>query len=782
MRVAVPFGKSKIYTALVFAVHQTPPDLYEAKDIHQILDEYPIVNEQQLKHWEWIAGYYMCSLGDVFRAALPSAFLLESETVIYKNELFITDVELSDEAFLIVEALQYHSQLTIHQVSDILDKKKVLPIINELLQKNAVYIKEEIYETYKPKLVKYIRLSAKYSSDESLQILLDELTRSKKQREAILHYFQLAGNKKPIKVKDLEDRAAVSSAVIKTLVDKEIFEFYYIQTDRVNFGGTTNNIKALNEHQEQAYNEIKTSFEKHEVTLLHGVTGSGKTEIYVKLIKEVLAAGKQVLFLLPEIALTTQIITRLQNYFGNQISVFHSKYSMNERVEVWNNVLENKPKAQIILGARSSLFLPFSNLGMIVVDEEHESSYKQYDPAPRYNARDAAVVLAYQHKAKLLLGSATPSIESYYNATQKKYGFVALQRRFGNIQLPKIELIDIKEKYRKKEMKGHFSDRLLQMITEALNEKEQVILFQNRRGYSPVVECTTCGTSPQCPNCDVSLTYHKFRKELKCHYCHYQRAMPHSCGACGSSTLDTKGFGTEQIELELKELFPEHSIGRMDLDTTRGKYGYQKIIGAFEAQEIDILVGTQMLSKGLDFENVSLVGILNADSMLNFPDFRAHERAYQLMVQVSGRAGRSKKQGNVVIQTYNPYHQILQQVSTNQYTEMYKEQLQDRWQFQYPPYYRIIRITLKHKDYTRVDTGIHWLAKALQNSFGEYVMGPTEPSVSRIRNLYIKNLTLKIPPKQSLGKTKEQLQKIKSAFESIKDFRAIRFIVDVDAY
>ncbi|MGG8494787.1 replication restart helicase PriA [Tenacibaculum sp. TC6] len=782
MRVAVPFGKSKIYTALVFAIHQTPPDLYEAKDIHQILDEHPIVNEQQLKHWEWIAGYYMCSLGDVFRAALPSAFLLESETVIYKNEVFIADVELSDEAFLIVEALQYHSQLTIHQVSDILDKKKVLPIIDELLQKNAVYIKEEIYETYKPKLVKYIRLSAKYSSEESLQVLLDELTRSKKQREAILHYFQLAGNKKPIKVKDLEDRAAVSSAVIKALVDKEIFEFYYVQTDRVSFGGTTNNIKALNEHQEQAYNEIKTSFEKYEVTLLHGVTGSGKTEIYVKLIKEVLATGKQVLFLLPEIALTTQIITRLQNYFGNQISVFHSKYSMNERVEVWNNVIENKPKAQIILGARSSLFLPFSNLGMIVVDEEHESSYKQYDPAPRYNARDAAVVLAYQHKAKLLLGSATPSIESYYNAMQQKYGFVALQRRFGNIQLPKIELIDIKEKYRKKEMKGHFSDRLLQMITEALNEKEQVILFQNRRGYSPVVECTTCGTSPQCPNCDVSLTYHKFRKELKCHYCHYQRAMPHSCGACGSSTLDTKGFGTEQIELELKELFPEHSIGRMDLDTTRGKYGYQKIIGAFEAQEIDILVGTQMLSKGLDFENVSLVGILNADSMLNFPDFRAHERAYQLMVQVSGRAGRSKKQGNVVIQTYNPYHQILQQVSANQYTEMYKEQLQDRWQFHYPPYYRIIRITLKHKDYTRVDTGIHWLAKALQNSFGEHVMGPTEPSVSRIRNQYIKNLTLKIPPKQSLGKTKEQIQKIKNAFESIKDFRAIRFIVDVDAY
>jgi primosomal protein N' (replication factor Y) len=455
---------------------------------------------------------------------------------------------------------------------------------------------------------------------------------------------------------------------------------------------------------------------------------------------------------------------------------------MNERVEVWNNVLENKPKAQIILGARSSGFLPFSNLGLIVVDEEHETSYKQFEPSPRYNARDAAIVLGHLHTAKVLLGSATPSLESYYNAKQNKYGFVELTKRFGNIQLPKIELIDIKEKQRKKQMKGHFSDRLLEMINDALEEKEQVILFQNRRGFSPVVECTTCGVSPECPNCDVSLTYHKFRKELKCHYCHYQRSMPNSCGACGAATLDTKGFGTEQIELELKELFPKHNIGRMDLDTTRGKYGYQKIIGAFEAHEIDILVGTQMLSKGLDFENVSLVGVLSADSMLNFPDFRAHERAYQLMVQVSGRAGRTKKQGKVAIQTYNPYHQILQQVSTTNYAEMYKEQLQERWQFHYPPYYRVIKITLKHKDYIRVENGVNWLAKALQNVFQENVLGPTTPAVSRVRNLYIKNLTIKIPPKQSLGKTKEQITKIRNTFEAVKDFRPIRFIIDVDAY
>ncbi|MCG1036849.1 replication restart helicase PriA [Polaribacter sargassicola] len=782
MRVAVSFGKSKMYAALVLNIHQTKPALYEAKEIHQILDEIPLVNQLQLKHWQWVANYYMCSLGDVYRAALPSAFLLESETIINKNEDFTEENLLTDDEFLIFEALQHQSQLTIHQVVAILGQKKVMPIVNALIKKEAITIKEEIYEQYKPKLVKYVRLHDNYNSDDSLGNLLEELSRAKKQREAVLTFFQLSASKKPIKAKELEEKAKVSATILKSLVDKNIFEFYHIQTDRIQFKGDTNDLKVLNEFQEKALLEIKENFKEKDVALLHGVTSSGKTEVYTKLIQEVLDSGKQVLFLLPEIALTTQIITRLQFYFGNQISVFHSKYSMNERVEVWNNVLENKPKAQIVLGARSSLFLPFSDLGLIVVDEEHETSYKQFEPSPRYNARDAAVVLSKLHKAKILLGSATPSLESTFNAQQKKYGFVSLNRRHGNVQLPKIELIDVKEKQRKKEMKGHFSDRLLKLIQEALDEKEQVILFQNRRGFSPVVECNTCGVSPQCPNCDVSLTYHKFRHELRCHYCNYQRAMPNSCGACGSNTLDNKGFGTEQIELELKELFPDYNIGRMDLDTTKGKFGYQKIIGAFEAKEIDVLVGTQMLSKGLDFENVSLVGILNADSMLNFPDFRAHERAFDMMVQVSGRAGRSKKQGNVAIQTYNPYHQILQQVSTTNYAEMYKEQLQERWQYKYPPYYRLIKITLKHKDYHKVDSGVNWLAKALQNSFGEYVLGPTEPAVSRIRNQYIKNIVVKIPPKQNLANTKNQITKIRNTFEAVKDFRPIRFIIDVDAY
>ena len=781
MRVAVSFGNTKMYTALVLKIHQNKPELYEAIEILQILDEKPIVTEIQLQNWQWIASYYMCSLGDVYRAALPSAFLLESETIVLKNDEFTEETELTDDEFLIFEALQHQSQLTIHQVADILGKKKVLPIINALIHKKAVFVKEEIYEQYKPKMVKYVRLNAQYTSDEALQNLLSELNRAKKQREAVLGYFQLSADKKPIKAKELETKIGVSAAVIKALADKGVFELYEIQTDRINFKGATNDLKNLNEFQETALSEIKTAFEEKEVVLLHGITSSGKTEVYTKLIEDNLKSGKQILFLLPEIALTTQIITRLEAYFGNQISVFHSKYSMNERVEVWNNVLENKQKAQIILGARSSVFLPFSNLGLIIVDEEHETSYKQFKPSPRYHARDTAVVLAHQHKAKILLGSATPSLESYFNTQNGKYGLVELNRRFGNVQLPKIELINIKEKHHKKKMKGHFSDRLLSMISEALENKEQVILFQNRRGFSPVVECTTCGVAPQCPNCDVSLTFHKYRNELKCHYCNYQRAMPNNCAACGSNTLDTKGFGTEQIELELKEIFPTYKIGRMDLDTTRGKHGYQKIIGAFEAQEIDVLVGTQMLSKGLDFENVSLVGILNADNMLNFPDFRAHERSYDMMVQVSGRAGRSKKQGNVAIQTFNPYHQILQQVSTTNYAEMYKEQLQERWQYQYPPYFRLIKITLKHKDYIKVDSGVNWLAKALQNVFRENVLGPTAPVVSRVRNQYIKNLTIKIPPKQNLAETKKHIEKIKNTFQSVKDFRPIRFIVDVDA-
>ena len=783
MRVAVPFGKSKIFTALVAEIHQIAPEAYEAKEIHQILDDTPLVNQKQLQHWSWIADYYMCSLGEVMRSALPSAFLLESETMVLQNEQFEEESALTDDEFLIVEALQHQSSLKIDKISAILDKKRVLPILQKLLDKGAIQLQEELFEQYKPKLVKYIRLAEAFQNEHKLNELLESLTRAKKQRELVLTYFSLqAAEKKPIKVKELKEKSESSDAVLNALVAKDIFEVYHIQVDRVNFDNENTKIKELSDYQEIAYKNINKLFKEKEVTLLHGITSSGKTEIYAKLIEEVLKKGKQVLYLLPEIALTTQLITRLQRYFGDRISVFHSKYSLNERVEVWQNVLHKKEKAQLVLGARSSVFLPFDELDLIIVDEEHETSYKQFDPAPRYHARDAAIVLANIHKAKVLLGSATPSIESFYNAKEGKYGFIELNRRFGDVLLPEIELVDIKEGYRKKQMKGHFSERLLLLIEEALAEKEQVILFQNRRGFSPIVECTTCGIAPQCPNCDVSLTFHKFRDELRCHYCSYNRAMPQTCSACGNATLDTKGFGTEQIELELKELFPEHAIGRMDLDTTRGKYGYEKIINAFQAQEIDILVGTQMLSKGLDFANVSLVGVLNADNMLNFPDFRAHEKSFQMLTQVSGRAGRAQKRGKVAIQTFNPYHQILQQVTTNDYVTMYKEQLEERHQYHYPPLIRLVKITLKHKEYSRVDTASQWLATSLVNSFRDNVLGPSSPAISRIRNQHIKTILIKLPKEKPLKQSKVIIQKIKNSFQSITDFRSVRFNIDVDSY
>ncbi|WP_040282342.1 replication restart helicase PriA [Psychroserpens damuponensis] len=785
IRVSVPFGKSKIYTALVLEIHDNAPQVYEAKDIHQILDETPIVTTQQLQHWHWISKYYMCTLGDVMRAALPGPFILESETVVSKNEsVIINDEELKDDEFVIYEALHHQSSLKIQDMMSILDKKNVLPVIKRLLEKNAISVQEEIYEKYKPKLVRYVKIATPFSSEKGLHTLLDELSRAPKQRDVIMTLFSIsAQTKKPVKVSELTEASGASSSIVKTLIDKGILEDYHIQTDRVQYDGDDNeDSKRLNEHQEKALVEITKTFDSQNITLLHGVTSSGKTEIYVKLIEAQLKAKKQVLYLLPEIALTTQLVERLQNYFGEQVAVFHSKYSSHERVEVWNNVLNNLPKAQVVLGARSSVLLPFKNLGLIIIDEEHESSYKQFDPAPRYHARDTAIMLASIFKSKTLLGSATPSLESYYNAQQGKYGLVELNHRYNNVMMPDIELVDIKDKQKRKRMQGHFSDRLIEEIKETLELGFQVILFQNRRGFSPIIECNSCGHAPQCPNCDVSLTFHQYRNQLRCHYCGYNSVMPKSCDACGSVELDSKGFGTEQVEQEAKLLFPDHTVGRMDLDTTRGKYGYEKIITALEQGEIDILVGTQMLTKGLDFRNVKLVGIMNADNMLNFPDFRAHERSYQLMAQVSGRAGRTEERGKVLIQTYNPYHKILQQVSTNSYFEMFEEQLSERHAFKYPPVFRMIKITLKHKDYQKVDVGADWYARSLRTVFNQHVLGPEFPPVARIRNQYLKHILVKIPQKQSLGRTKEAIMKINTSFLSVKDFRPIRVILNVDNY
>ena len=784
MRVAVPFGKSKIYTGVVYNIHSEAPTAYDAKDIQQILDDSSIVNENQLKLWEWISDYYMCTMGDVMRAALPSAFILESETIITKNKKEIDESTLRDDEFLVYEALQHQSSLKIHDVSNILDKKHVLSVINRLIEREAILIEEEVYEKYKPKLVRYVKLQSTYTTESALQKLLDDLSRAPKQRQVIMTLFSIsATTKKPVKVSDLATRSESSPAIIKSLIDKEILEEYFIQTDRVQYEGDDNEAtKNLNEYQVTALSEIKTSFKEHAVVLLHGVTSSGKTEVYVKLIEEALKQGKQTLYLLPEIALTAQLITRLQNYFGEQVAVFHSKYSSHERVEVWNHVLNNSTKAQIVLGARSSIFLPFNNLGLIIIDEEHEQSFKQFDPAPRYHARDTAIVLSGIFQAKVLLGSATPSLESYFNATQSKYGFVEIAKRYNDVLMPDIELVDIKDKLKRKLMKGHFSDRLIEEMTETLKSGHQIILFQNRRGFSPIVECNTCGIAPQCPNCDVSLTYHQYKNQLRCHYCGYHSIMLQNCSACGSPDLDSKGFGTEQIEEEVKLLFPDYKVGRMDLDTTRGKYGYEKIITALEQQEIDVLVGTQMITKGLDFRNVKLVGIMNADSMLNFPDFRAHERSFQLMLQVSGRAGRTKERGKVIIQTYNPHHNILQQVSNNNYIEMYNEQLNDRHNFKYPPIYKQIKITLKHKDYNRVETASIWYAKSLRQIFGDFILGPESPPIARIRNQFHKNVLVKIPKKQSLSKTKEAIIRINNSFLSIKDFRSVKVILNVDNF
>ena len=624
IRVAVPFGKSKIYTALAYKTHNNPPTAYDAKTIHEILDKQPVVTEMQLQHWEWIASYYMCSLGEVMRAAMPNAFILESETIISKNEkIEVKDSELKDDEFLIYEALHHQSSLKIQDVVSILDKKRVLPVINGLVEKGILHLQEEMYEKYQPKLIRYVKLEEHHKSQEKLQELLELLNRAPKQREVILALFTMeASGKEPIKVSELVKRSGASTSIVKALIDKAILEEYHIRIDRVQFEGEGNvGTKILSEAQECAYKEIEATFESKSVALLHGVTSSGKTEIYVQLIQKQLELGKQVLYLLPEIALTTQLVQRLQDYFGDKVAVFHSRYSGNERVEVWNNMLNNSEKAQVIIGARSSLLLPFNNLGLIIVDEEHEQSYKQFDPAPRYHARDAAVVLANLHKAKTLLGSATPSLESYFNASQGKYGLVELNTRYNNVLMPDIELVDLADKYKRKRMKGHFSDRLIEEMTETLEQGFQIILFQNRRGFSPIIECTTCGASPQCPNCDVSLTYHQYRDQLRCHYCGYNSAMLKSCQGCGNSTLDTKGFGTEQIQEEVKALFPEKKVARMDLDTTRGKYGFEKIINSFEQREVDILVGTQMLTKGLDFRHVKLVGIMNADNYAKFSRF-----------------------------------------------------------------------------------------------------------------------------------------------------------------
>tara|TARA_B110000037_G_scaffold19231_1_gene20260 strand:+ start:27515 stop:29980 length:2466 start_codon:yes stop_codon:yes gene_type:complete len=785
VRVAVPFGKSKVYTGLVYSIHDKEPTAYDAKSIHSILDESLVVNKFQFKLWEWMASYYLCSMGEIMRAALPNAFLLESETIISLNPTSGFDVNIfKDDEYLVYEALQQQSSLKVEEINAIIDRKNSFPVLKRLLDQKVIALEQELLEKYKPKLIRCVRLHPNYQHENGLQELLETLKNAAKQREIVLSYFNLANSTKQIKVADLKTKSKASSTQIKTLIDKQVFEEYHYQTDRIQFQDSEEDATIeLNSYQNTALEEIDQAFNTQNTVLLHGVTSSGKTEIYVKKIEAVLAQGKQALYLVPEIALTSQLVQRLQKYFGNQIAVYHSRYSQNERLEVWNHVLNQSENARVVIGARSSVFLPFSNLGLVIVDEEHEQSYKQFDPSPRYHARDTAIVLASLYHAKTLLGSATPSIESFFNATKEdKFGYVALTKRFNNVLMPEIELVDLTDKYKRKRMTGHFSDRLVTEIKEALDVDSQVILFQNRRGYSPVVSCNTCGHTPECPNCDVSLTFHQYKNQLRCHYCSHTMAMQQFCGACGGVEIDSKGFGTEQIQQEVELLFPEAKVARMDLDTTRGKYSYDRIISSFENKEVDILVGTQMVTKGLDFRHVKLVGVLNADQLINFPDFRAHERSFQLLQQVAGRAGRTDTRGKVIIQTYNPHHTILQQVSINDYASMFAEQLEERRIYKYPPYCRLVKLTIKHKDYNKVNEGAEWLATSLRHVFKANVLGPEFPVVSRIRNQYHKNILIKIPQNQSLVKTKSVLQKIKLRFLSTRDFRAVRLLINVDNY
>ena len=785
MRVAVSFGKSKVYTALVHKVHTNEPT-YETKDIEYILDETPIVTPEQITHWQWIADYYMCTLGEVIKSALPSAFLLESETIIEIAEKDLNSNLFSDDEFQVYEALHYKTALKGSEVSKIIPKKKTLKVIKSLVEKGAARISERIFEKYVPKLVKFIRLAKDYQSQEGLQKAL-ELLKGEKQKKLIMAYFNHINREVlPLKVENLLEEAKVSNAVLKSVVEKGILEIYYLQKDRVSFAGSEILAKkTLNNTQNEALYQVQQQFQTKNTVLLQGVTASGKTEIYIELIDQYLKEGKQVLYLLPEIALTIHLINRLKKHFGKNLSVYHSKYNTNERIEVWNNVLNNCSKAQLVVGVRSSVYLPFKDLGLVVIDEEHDSSYRQFDPAPRLQARDSAIMLANLFKAKTLLGTATPSIESMYNVKIGKYGFVYLSKRYANFLPPIIELIDIKDKQHRKRMNGHFSDILIEEMTNTLSQGKQVLLFQNRRGYAPIVQCMHCGTVPQCPHCDVSLTFHHSSNQLRCHYCGYAIPMPKTCIACGSVDLKTKGFGTEQISKELEVLFPQVAIDRMDQDTTNGKYGYEKILAKFEQQETQILVGTQMISKGLDFENIGLVGVMNADALIHSPDYRAYERSFQLLLQVSGRAGRSAQRGKVLIQTYNPQHPVIQQVLQNDFKGMYQNQIEERQSFSYPPFVQMIKITLKHTNFNRTNEGAEWFANALKEAFaskkGIEILGPEFPLISRIRNEYMKDVLVKVKPSElSIHHTKEQIKRIETSFQSISNFRAIRVSYLID--
>ena len=786
-RVIVHFGKKRYYTAIVMDVHERNDNSqYEIKEIYALLDATPILRRPQLRFWRWIASYYLCKLGDVYKAALPAGLKLESETTVTYNEEFEADAPLRSNEQAVLDAFGGTLKLTVSELERKTGLRNVLPVVASLMAKGAVEVNEELKRGFAPKKQTFIRLSETYKDEEKLQTVFDGFKRAKKQEHLLLCFLELSHALNPVLAhelskKELLESSGCSSAILEGVLRRGVLESYEKEVRRLQVSVCRLlPLNPLSEAQEKAYGKIHEIFRVKEVCLLHGVTSSGKTEIYVRLIDEVLKMGRQVLYLLPEIAITTQITERLAKFFGDKLLVYHSKFSDNDRVEVWNHLLHTDEPV-LVLGVRSSLFLPFKDLGLIIVDEEHENSYKQQDPAPRYHARNAALVLAGMHGAKTLLGSATPSIDSYFNAVIGKYGLVELETRYGDQLMPDIVSVNVKELRRKKVMKDTlFSPLLVEKMTQALDRGEQVILFQNRRGFAPVIECKQCGWIPRCVNCDVSLTYHKFHNELVCHYCGYKILLPSVCPECHSNELRTMGFGTEKVEEEIAQLFPQVKMGRMDMDTARTRTAYERIIDDFEKEKTHILIGTQMLSKGLDFGNVSVVGILNADSLMNFPDFRAHERAFQLMVQVSGRAGRRNKQGIVILQTSQPDLPLIQMVKRFDYKGMVRLQLAERRMFRYPPYYRLIVIVLRSRNDLILQELSVLYAEALRRRLGERVLGPVTPPIMRVQTFHIRKIVLKIELAAAISPVREILDAVYVEMQRYLPFKQLIVHYDVD--
>ncbi|WP_262710578.1 replication restart helicase PriA [Algoriphagus kandeliae] len=789
-RVIVQFGRKKILTGIIGKVHNKPPQAYEAKPILEVLDHQPSVNPLQIRFWAWMAEYYCCHIGEVMHAALPSGLRLSSESRIQVNPNFDKEnspYPLDEREEKILDALENQSELSYDDCEKVLGIKTIHPILKSLVTKEAILIFEKVQEKYSPKIETRIRLRSDLAHNkEALEELFAQLSGKVKQESILLKYLRDVPvfQKPELNEKGLDKSTLLeegdSESSLKTLIKNGVFESFKVVVNRLEEIQPERTASELSPIQQEAVDSIKSQFEEKQTVLLHGITGSGKTEIYIRLIQEVLESGSQVLLLLPEIALTTQIVSRLQEVFGSQMGVYHSKYSDNERVEVWNGVLSGR--FSFVVGVRSSLFLPFDSLGLIIVDEEHESSYKQFDPAPRFHARDAAIMLGYFHQAKTLLGSATPSFESYFNAQQGKYGHVELHQRFGDAQLPEFYLADLGADRRKNLLKVDSTRLLREKIQEALDKNEQILIYQNRRGYSPYVQCEDCGWTAECVQCDVSLTYHQFSEELRCHYCGYKEKVPTSCPACGSTQLSTKGMGTERIEESLSLLFPEARLGRMDLDTTRNKYGYQRILDEFGSGQIDILVGTQMITKGLDFGRVTVVGIWDGDRILNFPDFRAGERAFQQITQVAGRAGRRSVKGQVVIQTRNPEQDIYAKVIAGDYKNFFRVEMAERKQFYYPPFVKLIKITTRHADFKTAEKAAIALHREMaQIAVKKIVLGPERALIGRIKNQYQFESLIKLDRSGATQQEfKKRLAEILEELQARSEFRSVRWIIDVD--